>query len=35
VRNGAGVDVNPGGNLTAPAVNWVSGVLDVIIEGLT
>ena len=35
VRNGAGVDINPAGNVTAPTVNWVSGVLDVVIEGLT
>ena len=35
VRNGAGVDINPGGNVTAPQVNWVSGTLDVVIEGLT
>lgn len=35
VRNGAGVDVNPGGNLVAPTVNWVSGTIDVIIEGLS
>jgi hypothetical protein len=35
VRNGAGVDINPGGNVVAPVVNWVSGTLDVVIEGLT
>ena len=35
VRNGAGVDINPGGNVVAPSVNWVSGTLDVVIEGLT
>ncbi len=35
VRSGAGVDVNPGGNIVAPTVNWVSGTIDVIIEGLT
>lgn len=35
VRSGAGVDVNPGGNLTAPTVNWVSGTIDIVIEGLT
>lgn len=35
VRGGAGVDVNPGGNITAPTVNWVSGTIDIVIEGLT
>jgi hypothetical protein len=35
VRNGAGVDINPGGNVVAPTVNWVSGTIDVVIEGLS
>jgi hypothetical protein len=35
VRNGAGVDINPAGNLVAPTVNWVSGTIDVVIEGLS
>lgn len=34
VRNGAGKDIDPGENLTAPVVNWVSGVIDVFIQGL-
>lgn len=35
VREGSGVDVNPGGNVSAPVVNWESGTLDVLIVGLT
>lgn len=35
VRNGAGVDVNTGGNLVNPVVNWVSGSIDVLIETVT
>lgn len=34
VRSGTGVDIAPLGTLTAPVVNWVSGTLDVVIEGL-
>lgn len=35
VRNGAGFDMNPRGTVTAPVVNWLSGSLDVTIEGLS
>lgn len=35
VRSGTGVDINPGANVTAPVVNWVSGSIDVVIQGLT
>lgn len=35
VRDGTGVDVNPGAQVTAPVVNWVSGTIDVLIVGLT
>ena len=34
-RQSMGVDINPGAQLTAPIVNWVSGTLDVVIEGLS
>lgn len=34
VRNGTGLDVNPGGQVEAPTVSWVSGDLDVFIEGV-
>lgn len=34
-RQSMGVDINPLGNVSAPVVNWVSGTLDVIIEGLS
>lgn len=35
VRTGFGVDINPGGTVTAPTVNWVSGTLDIIISSVT
>lgn len=34
VRSNSGVDIDPKGTVTAPVVNWVSGSIDVIIEGL-
>lgn len=34
VRSGTGVDVNPSGQVQAPTVNWLSGNLDVFIEGV-
>jgi hypothetical protein len=34
VRQNAGVDINPEGNLVAPVVNWVSGTIDVLIVGV-
>lgn len=35
IRANTGVDIQPGGQVTAPVVNWVSGTLDVLIIGLS
>ena len=35
VRSGTAEDLYPRGNVSAPVVNWVSGTIDILIEGLS
>lgn len=35
VRSNTGIDIDPQGNVTAPVVNWASGTLDVVVEGVS